>query len=157
MAAGALVVACEIIPVTRCECLRATARGLRECGQLFALRRAKNERPILGANGVIRRNHAGFAQARQILAIDEIYNGIAIAKFEHEPPPRDLGFVVLLAARPAHNRRNLSDRRRFDRVRRRRNGLPVTRDEVFRARDKRDHALIGFARGFAESDKPVLA
>ena len=117
-----------------------------------------HERPIFGADGVIRRQHAGLTDARQVDGVEKIEDGVAAAKLKNQPAPSALGLVILGTACAAHDRR---DRGELSNVARGRHsdshGLAMARDEILGERDHLDHALISFARAFAEGDDAVLA
>jgi hypothetical protein len=74
------------------------ARGLCKIGELFGLRRAEDERPILGANGVVRRNDAGLGVTREIRAIDEIKDRRVTTEIEDEPAPCAFDALVIETA-----------------------------------------------------------
>ena len=59
-AADALVVALEITPIIRGESVGGIPGGAREIFEFAFIRMRQNQRPVLGANGVIRRNHTAF-------------------------------------------------------------------------------------------------
>ena len=63
-AADAFVVALEVISIVRGERVGRFVGHAREVIELANLRRRQHERPVLGADGVIRRYHATFTQAR---------------------------------------------------------------------------------------------
>src|SRR5579862_2070357 len=92
------------------------------------------------------------------LAVDEGEHRVGGAEFDNKTAPGALDLLVLLAARAPHDRRDRGEvgmlaRRRCGHSRR----FAPLRDEGLRKRHHFDHALIGFARGGAESDDAVLA
>ena len=155
-AADAAVVLRKILAIAGGEIARRPARCCGKVIKLAGLRRRQNQRPVLGANGVIRRHHAGLAEAGQILAVDESQHAIAATKIQHQPSPGAFDFLVLVTARPAHDRSDFWKRRHFA-PQNGRSGFLMSFDKCFSERNHLDHALIGFARGFAESDNAVLA
>ena len=72
---------------------RLPRRGL-EVVELAGLRRRHDQRPALGADGVVGRHHAGPGVARHLLAVDEIAHDIAGAELQHQPPPGAFDLVV---------------------------------------------------------------
>ena len=117
----------------------------------------QEQRPVLGADGVVGRHHAGLAIARDVGAVDEIEHGRCRAEIEDEAPPRAFGFLVLEAGRAAQHRRNGGARR--DRLRQLRGDehrLAIAGEPFLGAGDQRDHPFIGLARGVAEGEDAVL-
>ena len=110
--AEARVVALEVRLVAGDELLRRPPRAALEVVELAGLRRRHDQRPALGADGVIGRHHAGPGVARDLLAVDEIADGLAAAELQHQPPPRALDLAVGQAAGAAQDRRHLGQRRR---------------------------------------------
>ena len=62
-AADALVVAREIVSIARGELARPLARDAGEVVELAVLRRRQDQRPVLGADGVVGRDDAQLAHA----------------------------------------------------------------------------------------------
>src|SRR5205823_7674978 len=56
----------------------------------------------------------------------------------------------------AQDRRNVSRARDLFRQGHWRKALAPLREALFRQRDESDHSLIGFARGFADAENPML-
>ena len=106
---------------------------------------------------MIGRDDAGASVARDILAVDEIQNRIAGAKFHDQALVRAFTAGIAQRAGAAQDRRDL-DRGRdpLRQFRAREHGLAVFLETVFRARDERDHALVGLARVGAEGEDAVL-
>ena len=102
----------EKITVTFCEFARFLARALREFGESRRSRRAENQRPVLGADGVIRGYDAGLAQPRQVLAVEKIQDRVAGAEFDQQTPPSPVSVGIFFAARPAQDWGDLGGRRR---------------------------------------------
>ena len=80
-----------------------------ELVELAGLRRRHDQRPVLGADGVVGRHHAGLAVARKLGAVDEVEDRIAAAESRIEALPRALDRLVLQAARAAQDRRDVGD------------------------------------------------
>ena len=153
--ADAGIVLLEIVVIARGELVRRVVRDAGEFGKFSGIGRRQHQRPVLGADGVVRGHHAGLAQAGQILGIDEIEHRIGGAEFEHQPAPGAFACFVFFAAGAAHDRRDL---RHVGGAapRRRRCRLAAAGDKFLGARDHFDHALIGFARALAEGDDAVF-
>ena len=125
--------------------------------ELTVLRRRHDQRPVLGADRVVRRHHAGLAVARDLGAIDEIEDRRAGAEIEDEAAPGAFVDVVLEAAGAAHDRRDVAvggealgqgagDEHR----------IASAREPRLGERDHLDHALVGFPRARAEGEDAVL-
>ena len=136
---------------------RAVPGGLREFSEPAGLRVREHQRPVFGADGVVWRRYARLADARKIGSLAKIEDGVAGAKFQHEPFK---GAVDVFGTQAAcatddrcdgRNRRGVADRAEGG------DGSCIARDEIFRERDHRDHALIGLARGCPERDDAVFA
>ena len=104
--ADTMVVMRKIVAVALGEIARRLARRGGEVIKLTRLRRRQNQRPVLGANGVIGRHHARLAQARQIVGVDECLNAFVAAKIQHQPSPCAFDVFVSFTARAAHDRRD---------------------------------------------------
>ena len=157
-AADAFVMALEIFMIAPRECARRAVGCAFEVIKFADLRTWQHERPVLGADGVIRRDHAGLADARHIVTADERQHRIGRSKIENKPAPGAFGPVILLAASAAHDRRDVGEGREVaQRGCGGRNGLAVARDKILRKRHHFDHALVGFARAIAEGDDAVFA
>ncbi len=128
-----------------------------ELVELALLRRCKDHRTVLGANGVIGRGHAGPGIARGVGAVDVIENGGAGAELEHRTPVGAFDLLVLAAARAAHDRGDFGQRggalRQLCRGEHR---LATAAKPGFRERHHLDHALVGFPRAVSEGEDPVL-
>ena len=84
-----------------------------EVVELAGVRSRQDQRPVLGADGVVGRDHAAFGSvARKSAAVTKFKIAFAAAKIEHEPPPCAFDFLVLLAAGAAHDRRDRGERAR---------------------------------------------
>ena len=127
-----------------CGCVRPTALG-----------RRNHQRPVLGADGVVGRDHAGRGIARDLRAIDEVQDGLAGAKLHDQPPVRPGRHLQGTGA--ADDRRHLGTRHQL--LRQLRGGehrpapLPQPR---FGQRHHFDHALIGLFGAFPEGEDAVL-
>ena len=109
-AAAARVVGGEIGAVFADEIFHRRGDVGLEIRELAAVRRRHDQRPVLRADRVVRRHHAGLAVARDLRAVDEIEHRIAAAEFEDEALPRAFGLLVLQAAGAAHDRRDVGER-----------------------------------------------
>ena len=69
----------------------AVARGALEVVELAVGGGGHEQRPVLGADGVVGRDHAGLAVARDLGAVDEIEDRRRRAEIEDEPAPGALG------------------------------------------------------------------
>ena len=155
--AGARILAGEIGLVALAEVGHRRLRGALEIIHAVARGRDGDERPVLGADGVVGRYHAGLAVARELGAIDEVEDRGAGAELEDHPPPRAFDLLVLAAASPAQDRRH--GIHRGDRLRQLRgheHRLAVPLQPLLGQRDQRDHALVGFARAGAEGEDAML-
>ena len=83
--APAFVVSGKIVPVTGEECACSAAARLREVLKLAGSRIWQEERPVLGADGVIGRDYAAFSKTRQ-MRLQTAQNPLAATKIKHEPP-----------------------------------------------------------------------
>ena len=126
---------------------RAVAGGLREFSEPAGLRVREHQRPVFGADGVVRRRYARLADARKIGSLAKIEDGVAGAKFQHEPFKGAVNVFVTQAAGATDDRRDGRNWRNVAGGAGGSDGSRTARDEIFRERDHRDHALIGFARG----------
>ena len=135
----------------------ASSRGAAEIVELAGLRRRHDQRPVLGADGVVGRDHAGLAVALDLGAVDEIGDGVARAEIEDQPPPRALGLRVRLAAGAAHDRRDLR-RRAPPAAASARSRTPGggCAQPFLGARDQFDRALVALARIVGEAEQAVL-
>src|SRR5262245_49883690 len=123
----------------------------------LAFGRDGEERPVLGADGVVGRDHARLAVARELCAIDEIEDRGAGAEVEDHAAPRAFDLVVLAAAGPAQDRRHPIERRdRLRQLRGHEHRLAVLLQPLLGQRDQREHALISFARAGPEGEDAVL-
>src|SRR5262249_57817729 len=113
--AGARIPAREVSLVARAEARHRRLRGALEIIQALAFGRDGDERPVLGADGVVGRDHARLAVARELCAIDEIEDRGAGAEVEDHAAPRAFDLVVLAAAGAAQDRPYRIERR--DRLR----------------------------------------
>ena len=124
---------------------------------LALIRGSKDQRPVLGADGVIGGGDPRLRIAEDLGAVDEIEDGRARAELEDEPPVRAGDPLVLKAARAAHDRRDLGERRGpLRQLRRGEHRLAAAANARLRKRHHLDHALIGFARARTEGEDPVL-
>ena len=156
-AAAAGVVAREVVAVVRDEGRHCRARRTGEIRGLALLRRRHDERPVLGADGVVGRHHAGRRIARDLGAVDEVEDRVTGAEIENEPTERAFRLVVGQAAGAAHDRRHRGERhRRLRQLRGREHRAPAAPQRGLRERNHLDHALIGFARALAEREDAVL-
>src|SRR5262249_41284404 len=102
--AGPRILAREIPPVAPAEVGPRRLRGALEIIHALAFGRHGDERPVLGADGVVGRDHARLAVARDLRAVDEIEDRGAGAEVEDHAAPRAFDLVVLTAAGAAHDR-----------------------------------------------------
>ena len=135
----------------------AAAHRLLERVELAALRRGHDQRPVLGADGVVRRHHAGLPVARQLRAVDEIRGsrrscGIRGRSAVHAPS--------VLSSFSAHAPRMIgatsATARSAAAASRRRTRLAAALQPLLGERHHLDHALVGFARVGAEGEDAVL-
>src|SRR4029077_19314939 len=101
----------KIILVALDESRHRGARSAFEIIHAVGFGRSRDERPILGADGVVGSHHARLAIARQLAAVDEIENGGRGAEIENHAAPRAFAVFDLAAAGAAQNRRHGGYRR----------------------------------------------
>ena len=147
----------EIVAITFRKFAGGFSRGPREFVQFAFLGMRQHQRPVFGANGVVRRHHAGLTDASQIGAVNKIEHGIAGAKVDNQSAPGALRVFVLQAAGAPHDRSDRRKRRDFAAETAKHDGLAVALDKLLGERHHLDHALIRFARALAEGDDAVLA
>ena len=155
--AGARILSREIGLVALAEVAHRRLRGALEIIHAVACGCDGDERPVLGADGVVGRYHAGLAVARELGAVDEVEDRGAGAELENHAPPRAFDLLVLAAASPAQDRRH--GIYRGDRLRQLRgheHRLAVLLQPLLGQCDQRDHALVGFARAGAEGEDAML-
>ena len=156
-AADARILAREIALVVLDERLHRRVRGALEVIRLAVLGRGDHQRPVLGADGVIGRDHACLAVAGKVGAADKIHDPGTGAEVEDQASPCTLDVRVLAAARAAQDRRNRGDRRdRLRQLRCHEHRLAIALQPLLGQRDERDHALVGVARAVAEREDAVL-
>src|SRR6266481_5653773 len=128
------------------------------------LRRLEHERPVLGADGVIRRHHAGGGIAFHIGAVDEIQDGVAAAELQDQAAVRAVG-RVLEGAGAAHDGRCFGEPQHPSPSRAcgggrgggaSEHGAATAPQRRFGQRYHFDHALIGGLGAVAEGEDPVL-
>ena len=116
-----------------------------------------DERPVLGADGVVRRHHAGRGIARDLGPVDEVEDGITGAEIEDQPAERAFVALIGQAAGAAHDRRHRGERHhRLRQLRGREDCAPAAPQRGLRGRDHLDHPLVGFARRVAKREDAVL-
>ena len=139
------------------EFLGGVARGAAELVELAIGRRRHHQRPVLGADGVIGRHHAGLAVARDLGAVDEIQDRGTGAEIEDQPAPGAVDFFVLQRAGAAQDRGDLGERSGCLRqLRGDEHRLAVFLQAFLGERHHLDHALIGLPRIVAEGEDAVL-
>jgi hypothetical protein len=120
-------------------------------------RRRHDQRPVLGADGVVGRHHADLRIARELGAVD-IGETLGRTAEAQDLPLGDAGRAVVGdGGEAAQDRRHLGDRRR--RRRQRRDGeeiAPAAGEPRLGEAHHLDHALIGLARIIAEGEDAVL-
>ena len=89
----------------------ASLRRALEVVELARFRRRHDQRPVLGADGVVGRHHADLAVARQLRAVDIIEDRVAGAEVQDQPPPRAFALPSFERAGAAQDRRDLGERR----------------------------------------------
>ena len=154
-AVHALIVAREIGVVASDEPIHGLAHRCGPCVQLARFGRGHDERPILGADGVIGRRNAHLRIARKLGAVDVIQDLCAAAKAQDLALCRAVLRVVFECDRAAQNGRDLSDRCKLGRQLRGRDGFLAALDALFRERGHLDHQLIGGAGVFGEGEDAV--
>ena len=86
-------------------------RGLRECLGLAVLRCGQDQRPVLGANGMVGRDDAALADVGDVLAVDEIEDVVTGAEIEDQAGVGAFVMDVGQRADAAQDRRDLGQRR----------------------------------------------
>ena len=155
--ADARILAYEIGSVSLDVGVDRLVHGARESIRLAILGRSNHERPILGADGMVRRDHAGLAVARKLSPVDVVENCGPGAEVQDQTPPRSFDLIVPQAAGAAQDRSDHGDRGdRLGQMRADEHRLAVLVKSLLGKRNQGDHTLVGFARGFAEGEDAVL-
>ena len=156
-AADAGIVAREVGLVVCDEILRRLDRVALEVGELARRRRRYDQRPALGADGVIGSYHAGARIACHLLAVDEREDGVAAAELQEQPPPGAFDVAVPQRAGATQDRRDLANR---GHPRGQRSGrehpLAPALQPLLGQRDHLDHALVGLVCAGTECEDAVL-
>ncbi len=119
--------------------------------------RSEHQRPVLGADGVVGRHHAGGGVAGDLRAVDEIEDGVAGPEIQDEAAERAFDLLVARTAGAAHDRRDFRERHRgLRQLRGRKHRAAAALERGFGERNHFDHALIGLARGLREGEDAVL-
>ena len=111
-----VVVAGEIVVIARHEGIDGGANLARPFVELARIRRGHDQRPVLGADGMIGRHHALLAVARQLGAIHIVQNRRIGAEIQDLPFHGARHGVLLDGDRAAQDRRDLRQPRRDSRA-----------------------------------------
>ena len=157
VAAHARVVRREIGAIPGREVRGRRAHVVLEGVELAGFRRRHDQRPVLRADGVVRRHHAGLARsARRSAPLTKCITASPLrnARMKRVHAPSIVASFRLHA--PRRIGATSATRRELRRQLRRREDLAAAREPLLGERHHLDHALVGFARIRAEGEDAVL-